>query len=187
MDITQEEAKESLEAVEEVQKRARKALAHGGGPYYLMLWGVVWFVGYLASQFLSEDISGKIWLVLVGLGLVASTVVGIRISRQVRRKFHDYRIGLFWLALLLYASLAVWAANPTKGEEVAFLITLFVMLGYVVMGLWMWGPLGWIGVGVTAVATAAYLLVPQYFNLVMAILGGGTLFFSGIYILRNWR
>ncbi len=187
MDITKEEARESLEIVEEIQKRTRKALAHGGGPYYLMLWGVVWFIGYLSSQFLSDKISGIIWMVLVSLGVVASIAIGAKISRQVRRKFYDYRIGLFWLALFLYASLTSWALKPTSDEAVAYLITLFVMLGYVVMGLWMWGPLGWIGVGVTAVATVAYALIPQYFNLVMAILGGGTLFFSGYYILKNWR
>ncbi len=187
MDITHEEAKESLKIVEEVQRRARKALAHGGGPYYLMLWGVVWFFGYLGGQFLNEKTSGILWMVLVGLGIVASVVIGAWISKQVRRPLHDYRIGLFWLALLLYANLAVWVAKPVSGEAVAFLITLFVMLGYVVMGLWMWGPLAWIGVGVTVVATIGYLWVPGYFNLIMAILGGGALFFSGSYILRNWR
>ena len=126
-------------------------------------------------------------MVLVGVGIVGSVAIGAWVSRHVRRKFQDYRIGLFWLALLLYASLAVWVAKPTSNEEISFLITLFVMLGYVVMGLWMWGPLGWIGVGVTAVATVAYLLAPSFFDLVMAILGGGVLFFSGLYILKNWR
>jgi hypothetical protein len=187
MDITREEARESLEAVEEVQRRARRALAHGGGPYYMMLWGVIWFVGYLGNQFLSDKASGILWMVLSGLGMLASVAVGAWISRQVRRKLHDYRIGLFWLALLLYAGLTMWAAKPSSGEAGSFIVTLFIMFGYVVMGLWMWGPLGWIRIGVTAVATVAYLWVPGYFDLIMAILGGGTLFFSGFYILQNWR
>ena len=187
MNVTQKEAKESLEMVQEVQRHIRKSVAHGDGPYYLMLWGVIWFFGYLGSQFLDDRTSGMTWIALVSLGVIASIIIGARISRQVRRKLRDYRIGLFWLALFLYAGLTIWVVNPTEDEEVALLITLFVMLGYVVMGLWMWGPLGWIGIGVTALGTIGYLLVPQYFNLIMAILGGGTLFFSGLYILRNWR
>jgi len=30
-------------------------------------------------------------------------------------------------------------------------------------------------------------LAPAYVNLIMALLGGGALFFSGLHIYRTWR
>jgi len=189
MDLTQDEARKSLEEVRRVQARTRRTLAQGAGPYHMMIWGAVWFLGYLGNQFLPDpETAGLVWTVLVVPGMVASALVGGALSRRVRRLYQDVRVGLFWLALLAYSALIIVLAGIASDPPLmSFVIALFAMLGYVVMGLWLWTPLAWIGLGVTAVGTVSYLFIPAYFSLIMALMGGGTLFYSGFYILRSRR
>ncbi len=188
MNVTQDEARESLEAIRQMQARTRRTLGQGAGPYHMMIWGAVWFLGYLGSQFLNEEVAGIVWMGLVVPGMVASALVGGTIYKRVRRLYQDAQVGLFWLALLAYSSLIVVLTGiASKPILMSFIIALFAMLGYVVMGIWLWAPLAWIGLAVTAIGTVSYLLIPSYFCLIMAIMGGGTLFFGGIYIRRNWR
>ncbi len=188
MDITQQEAQSSLETIEAIQRQTRRALAHGGGPFFMIIWGAVWLVGYLASYFLNDRAAGTVWMVADAAGIAASFLTGWWMSRQVRMPGHDARIAIFWLLWLVYAALIVWLTESYANPDLTgVLIAVFAMFGYVVMGLWLWRPLIWVGIGVTILALAIYLLIPDYADLAMAILGGGALIGSGVYIYRNWR
>jgi len=187
MDITREEAEISLTTINRVQAQTRRSVAHGGGPYYLMIWGFVWFWGYLAGQFLSDRTAGIVWLILSAAGVIMSIVVGAVMQKRVRRPFHDARVGLFWLALVAYTALIIWLTGVNDPTRFGLLIAIFAMFGYVIMGLWLWAPLAWIGLAITLLGSISYVLIPGYLNLAMAIMGGGTLFFGGWYMLRHWR
>ena len=188
MNIQQDEAQISLETIERIQQQTRRALAHGGAPFFMMIWGAVWLIGYLGNQYLEPDTAGKLWSGISLLGMVASFLVGWRISGKVRRPGYDTRIGLFWLAWMVYTSLFIWLAGVGPDvTRLSLLIAVSAMFGYVIMGLWLWKPLAWIGIFVTAIAVVSYLFLPDYVNLIMAWVGGGALFFSGLDIYRNWR
>jgi FtsH-binding integral membrane protein len=188
MNVTKDEAQLSLETIERIQRHTRRVLAHSGAPFYLIIWGVIWLFGYLGSQFLDEHTAGMAWMTLDVIGVVASVFVGWWMSRQMRRPGRDARIGLFWLTWLVYGVLIVWLTGVYADLSLLGLfLAVFAMFGYVVMGLWLWRPLLWVGVGITILAIAAYLLLPNFLDLAMAILGGGTLIVSGLYIYRNWR
>ncbi len=154
----------------------------------MMVWGAVWFFGYLGNQFLDTDTAGMLWTALVIPGTIASAWVGRTIARKIRWPSHGTRFALFWLALLAYSGLVISLAGiAAKPMLMKLIIALFAMFGYVTMGLRLWAPLAWIGAAITVISTVSYLLIPSYFCLIMALLGGGTLFFSGLYTLRNWR
>ncbi len=188
MNMTRNEAQQSLETIHQVQREIRRTLAIGGAPFYMMLWGAIWFLGYLGSHFLPPKTAGDLWGALVAMGFILSFVIGWKLSTKVRTPGYDARIGIFWLLWIIYTFLIVWLggfdSNPTL---MSLFISIMAMFGYVVMGLWLWTPLTWIGLGVTVIIVLAYILVPAYINLVMAVLGGGVLFFSGLYIYRSWR
>ncbi|MFQ5615402.1 MAG: hypothetical protein ACE5GO_02950 [Anaerolineales bacterium] len=187
MNITPDEAQQSLSAIQQVTTQTRRAVAHGGGPYFMFIWGGVWFLGFLTSHFLaSAALLGGIWTTLSGLGMVATFLTGARLGRRVHGPL-GARIGLFWLALTGYGVLWVWLTRPTSGEQMSMMIVTIAMFGYVVMGLWLGGIFAWVGLGTTALALLGYFLFPTYFNLWMAFLGGGALVGSGVYILRRWR
>ena len=71
--------------------------------------------------------------------------------------------------------------------QTSVVVSVMAMFDYVVMGLWMWTPMVWIGTGVTVILVLTALLAPSYVDPVMAFLGGGTLVALGVYIYRQWR
>lgn len=186
MKVSAPEARQALEAVRAVQERTRRALALAGGGEILMIWGVVWLVGYLGGYVFSYSVAGRIWAVVDVLGVLATLAV---VARS-RHRFADPlgpRIGALWLCLAVFAGLWIWVAAPSTGAEVGFLAATFAMFGYVVMGLWLDLVFLVVGLAVTAIATASFLWFRPDFDLWMALLGGGTLFGSGLYVLRRWR
>ena len=96
-----------------------------------------------------------------------------------------------WLAhgvlLFCYGVLWIWIARPTSGLEIGVFASTIAMFGYVVLGLWIDLIFLWIGLGVTVLTVGGYLFLPEVFDLWMGVLGGGTLFLSGVYIHRSWR
>lgn len=186
MEVTQEEARQALADIEIVRRQARRAVAYGGAPYYSMLWGAIWFLGFLGSQFLPYEASGLVWAGLSSLGGLLSLLSGIRLGLRVRSPL-SARIGLFWLSLLVYGALWIYLARPADGALVSLFISTLAMFGYVVMGLWLDNSFVWLGLGITILALIGYFGVRPYYSLWMALLGGGALFGSGLYILRRWK
>jgi hypothetical protein len=190
MQISPDEAEESLAAISSMRKRMRHAVANGGAHYFLILWGVVWFLGFLGSHFFTDRIAGYVWMALDILGGLASWGMGMLLSRRFRNTSTSAtsgRIGLFWLALFAYCNLTVWIAWPLDGRQLAMIIIIFAMLGWIAMGFLLSISLIGLALFVTALAFGGYYLLPDYFYLYMALLGGGTLIGSGFYIRFRWR
>jgi hypothetical protein len=123
------------------------------------------------------------------LGGVLSAVVGARMNRRVRSPSaasSGKRIAWFWLLLFFYCVAAIYVAWPVDGMKIAMFITLFVMIGWMAMGLLLsFVSIKW-GLAITALALIGYFLLPDFFYLLMAILGGGGMIALGIYIRYRW-
>ena len=166
------EAHESLEIVRQATELTRQAVARAGTGYMLIIWGIVWLVG------------GYLWLVLDVFGIVGTAVVILKSRSQVRST-HGKKIGIFWLILFVYGALIFWIAGPIQGDNYLLFITILVSFGYVVMGLWFSPPLLYIGLSITALALVGWQLIPAYLGAWLALVGGGGLIASGIFILRG--
>ncbi len=186
MNVSRHEAQETLKIIEDVAAQMRKAVAYGGAPYYMILWGAIWSLGFLSSHFLVADYQGWNWLTLVALGTAISAYLGFRTRARVRVKT-EVRFMLLWVAVMLYSMIWMWIARPSSPEQASLLIVTFMMFGYVVIGLWMERVFAWVGLSVTLFGLIVYLLIPEFYNLSMAFLGGGTLMLGGFYILRRWK
>ncbi len=186
MTISPSEAEEALAAVRAVSQQMRRALNAWGFAYYLIVWGLIWLIGFSCSQFLPAAVVGYLWLAidLVGSGL--SVYLGLRMGRTFRSPIGS-RVGLFWIALLAYGFLGMWFVHPANPYEGTLLLIIVLMFGYVVMGLWVEPRLVWLGLFVTALALVGYFALPAIFFILMAVLGGGSMLGTGLYILRNWK
>jgi hypothetical protein len=150
---------------------------------------VVWLVGFLNSQFLPNQIAGYVWMGSDILGGLVSAIIGIRMNRGVRSSApttSGKRIAFFWLLLFFYCVAAVAVAWPTGGKQLAMFIVLFVMVGWLAMGLLLSFASVWPGLAITALALIAYFLLPGSFYLWMAVLGGGGMIALGLYIRSRW-
>lgn len=194
-ELAREDAQQSLAQVEEVAKRTRTMLAYRGGDTLFVLWGIIWVVGFTVSQFIPPA-SLWAWGTLVPVGVLVTLLV----SRQpVPVKSPDTRrltrrIGLMWVLLFLYVDL--WVALlwpflqpswPAFSRHFCAVATTVPMFAYVVMGLWLDNCMVWLGLGITALTVIGLVLVPAWFFLWMAVMGGGTLIATGLIIRRRWR
>jgi hypothetical protein len=186
MNVSPQEAQESLQAVRKAASQMRHSVAAGASPYYLILWGATWMVGYSLNYLIPSWHAGIVWLGLVTIAGAITWLLSYRFRSKIRLSGGE-RIWQFWLFLWLYATLWWWIAWPTEPNQGSLLIVTVVMFGYVILGLWTDRTLTWVGLIVTALSMAGYYLLPDYFSLWMAFLGGGTLIGSGLYIRRAWK
>ncbi len=186
MSMTPEEAQASLQAIQQITCQTRRTLYQQAG-YFPIIWGLVWAAGFLGYQFLRPLSASIIWIALLMLGGVTSGIVGARIGQQVRSP-GDARIGIFFAVLIGYAYLWVWIARPLSLMQVELLLTLAIMFGMIVTGLWVRVSFPiLLGIGVSVLAVVGYYALPAYFGIWMAIVTGGSFIGSGVYQLRCGR
>jgi hypothetical protein len=185
MNVSPSEAEEALAAIHTMEQKTRQSIASSGASITLIVTGIVWLVGFMATQFLSGAIVAYIWIGVSILGCALGAVLGIRMGKRVRSPATvpmAKRIGLFWLFLVLYGIAAIAVARPTDGKQVTMLVILFILFGQLSMGLLLSFSSVWWALPVTALALAGYFLRPDIFYLWMAILGGGGMIALGLYI-----
>lgn len=180
------EAQLALDQIRLAAEQTRRAVARSGIGWIFVIWGCVWFVGYLGNQFLGGARAGMLWFALDILGGITTAIVGMRTRRRVRTAY-GWRVAGVWLALMAYIGLLVWIAWPMPPERTVVFVTVAISFGYVFVGLWLSPVLLWTGLALTALAILGWLLMPAYLGYWIAFLGGGGLVGLGIYILRAWK
>ena len=189
MDISPDEAEEALRAIQSVTQKTRRSIANSGAYIFLIITGMIWLVGFLATQFLTGDIVAVIWIGMSILGSALAVLLGSRMNRRVRSPsttLYAKRIGTFWLLLIFYSLAAIAIARPTDGKQMTMFIVLFIMLGQMAMGLLFSFSSTWWALPITALALVGYFLLPEFFYLWMAILVGGGMIALGLYIRLKW-
>ena len=189
MDISPNEAEEALAAIQRMTQKTRHSIASSGAHIFLIITGIIWLVGFLSTQFLTGQIVGYIWTGMSLLGTAVAILLGSRMGRRVRNPSFNasaMRGGTFWLLLVFYAIAAIAVARPTDGKQVTMLIILFTMVGQSAMGLLLSFSSTWWALPITALALVGYFLLPGFFYLWMAILGGGGMIVLGLYIRYRW-
>jgi len=189
MNVSPSEAEEALATIQTMMKKTRRAISSSGAYVLLIVWGVIWLLGFLGSQFLPKETASFAWMVLDITGGILSAVLGIRMNRGVRRSApttSGKRIAIFWLLLFFYCIAAVAVSWPVDGKQLAMYIILFVTVGWVAMGLLLSFASVWWGLAMTVLALVGYFLLPDIFYILMGILGGGGMIALGFYIRYKW-
>ena len=193
MTLTPDEARGMLADIDQIAKRMRNTLAASALAPNLMIWGLVWGVGFVCAYHWPEK-ANLGWIPFVGVGLLLSMIVGMRQHRQ-RLVLSDgerkmgWQLMWFWLTIFSYATAMALILHPTDGRDFVAIFVMFSMMAYVIMGLWLRSAvLIFVGVLVSAATLAGrFMFDPQHFLLWMAAFGGGGLFFPGVYVYWRWR
>lgn len=189
MNISPNEAEEALAAIQAVMQKTRRAIATSGAYKFLILWGIIWLLGFINSQYLPNQTASYVWMGLDIIGGILSAIIGIRLNRGVRSSLpttSGRRIAFFWLLLFFYCVAAVSVAWPVDGKQLAMFIIFFMTVGWIAMGLLLSFASAWWGLGLLILALIGYFLFPSIFFLWMAILGGGGMIALGIYVRNRW-
>lgn len=189
MNISRNEVEEALAAIQTMTQKTRHSIASGSAYISLIITGVVWLIGFTATQFLTAPLIVWIWVVTSVIGSALATFMGIRAGKRVHiasAAFTGKRILTFWVLLVLFAAAIIAVARPTDGKQITLFIILFAMIGQMGMGLLLSFSATWWTVPVAAVALLGYFLAPDWFYLWMGLLGGGVMIALGLYIRYRW-
>ena len=192
MDINDQQAKESLEMIQQTTEKTKKALTSCDSSPWLLLWGGLWIVAYTTCHFYLQHAT-LIFTVMSIIGGIGSGVIGWWYKTRGPIKTDSKnplgkKIFWFWLSLFVYMAILLVLLSPFNGLQFNAVIVTTVMFAYVVMGLFYECPfLTIIGIFVTAITLLAYYAFPAYYCLWLAACGGGALLATGVYIRLKWR
>ena len=189
MNISHDEAEESLKAVQTMMQKTRRSISSSGAYLFLVFTGLIWLIGFTATQFLSPEITRNIWVISSIAGSAAAFFVGSRNDKRVRSastSMYAKRIILFWLFLAMMCVACIVIAQPGDPKQVIMLITLFIMIGQLGMGLLFSFSTVWWVLPITVLSLIGYFLLPQFFYLWMGVLVGGGMTILGLYIRFRW-
>jgi uncharacterized Tic20 family protein len=192
MNVTNDDAVQSLAQVEQTMAKTRKAVAAAYSSPLLILWGLLWVAAYTATHFYLKY-AAIIFGVMAGVGLLGSFFVWPRVKRKLPIKTPteeklNWRIGGLWWSLLIYVFIWLSIFSPVNGMQINAFICTAVMFAYVIMGLWFAAYfMVWLGLAVTATTLVGFYLLPSYYCLWMAFTAGGLLLGTGLYIHVRWR
>ena len=180
MSYSPEEASASLQAVDAMEQRAKTLRGYEQVAPYLFLWGIIWIVGYSASDVYPHR-AGAIWLALNMLGVFADLVVGQRmqISGSYRSRYLAVVISAF-----LFAGATYFVMRPTSAQQLNAFPALLVSFVYILMGIQRGARLAIAGIALAMLTLLGFTLMQEHFALWMASVGGTTLLLTGFWLRR---
>lgn len=186
MNISPEDAAQALQEIEASRVAMRRTIRSHRGHLFLWLWGFVWIAMSVLFWIDARRFQNAAYVISVA-GIVGSLAIGMVQNRQIRSPI-DKRFVAVCGTLLLFGY-AVWPVffGGLASYKAAFgYSTLLWMQLYIVGGIWFDSYLLWVGLAVSALILAGFLLVPAFFW-GSTILCGAVLVGSGFYVRYFWR
>jgi len=183
MPLTPNEAADALRDIEQTGRRSGEAFGYRISAPYLVIWGVVWIVGYSGTD-LAPRYSGILWSSLIILATAINLFVGYRVSYHagMGRKGNGWRYGalvaVFWLFLIATYTVFGEAGPRQQGAFVPLAIAAI----YAGTGLWTGLRFVVLGGTVAALTLLGFFYVHEHFYLWMAVVGGGGLVLAGLWM-----
>jgi hypothetical protein len=178
MVLSPQDAAVALHDIEAAQARSAKLHGYTRGSPQLLLWGVLWAIGYGLNDFFPAY-SGAIWGAVVPIGLIGGFVALRGTGHEV-----GWRYGAVALTLFAFFAAAFFVLWPISPRQSAALIPLVVAASYVIAGIWRGPRYVTTGIAVAALTLAGFVLLKQHFFLWMAGVGGASLILAGIWLRR---
>lgn len=192
MNVTRDEAARALEEIGQAGGRMHRLSLYADLAPMLMLWGLLWFVANLVTEF-RPALSGRTWLAAMAIGFPLTLWGTVRHARRagarIRQAGGDPKALGTRMALLGVVGWGFFASiyaitlpvGPRQGN--AF-ISLFVAFAYALGGVWGGWRLMAIGVATAAAVLFGYFELQQHFFLWMGVVGGGALLAGGLWLRK---
>lgn len=186
MSISPADAQSALSDVDATQARVHNAIAYHHAAPHLILWGVIWVIGYVASGLSGGLADGWVWLALVILGAVGSFALGMRSYRASGERFgsrYEAVTAPAAAAMIFVFFLATFSVFRSN-EPAAYLLFPALVTGliYTVLGMVRMHRMMAIGAAIMLFSYAGYLFFAPYLAFWIAAVGGGGLIVSGLWL-----
>jgi hypothetical protein len=179
MSLSSKEAAETLSDVERTAQRSAQAFSYRNTSPHLILWGVVWLIGYAGTD-LRPAYWHEIWLVLIVSAIVIAMVLGHGIRGRSDTANSWRVLGLMAVVSTFIAATCaiMW---PVSGMQFGAFAPLLTGAVYAGLGLWVGTRYVMLGVSIIALTLVSYFYLPGHFLLCMAAVGGGGMILAGFW------
>lgn len=183
MGISKTEAASALTDIESAAFRSRLLKGyHTAGPI-LMVWGVVWAVGYSAMGLLAPDRWGLIWLVLDVVGVVATILLARRGKGKGEAKARSgWKIMAGVLSVTAFYAATFALSQPASKDAALAYPGVVTGLIYAGVGIAFAPRYLWIGAAVFAASLVGFFFFQPWLAFWMAAVGGGGLIVAGLWL-----
>jgi hypothetical protein len=181
MALSTAEAQSALKDIEKTENRAAASQHGRTSAPYLIMWGIIWAIGYSVTA--ARPQLSWIWMTLIAGGVIGSLILGVLQSRTYGRSEFGWRyFGSFALIGVFFAVLGS-IMSPLNYNQLSAFFPLVIGLCYSFIGIW---TKGWrmlpLGLALIALTAVGYFLMPQQFLYWMAAVGGGGLILGGLWM-----
>jgi hypothetical protein len=188
MNISGSDAAAALGVIERTERRTHEAAGYAVASPHLILWGLIWIAGYIASGLLPVGQWGLAWIPLDVFGIGGSIYLGVRAAAYRRPGSATSRTG----ARASLAALAIGAFilslyvvyGVPRPDTILILPALVMGLVYTLVGLFTLQRFAWIGFAIFIASMAGYFLAHPILPYWLAAVGGGGLLLAGLWLRR---
>ncbi len=183
--ITAEQAADALKEVAAAERRSFEAYSYSQSAPYCFVWGVVWLLGYGAQALAPAPTRmwlGWWWLALSITAAIISVLIGQR--QNAGRPGRAWRMGMLVVILWLFNFALFSVLKPQNYLQVGVYYPLLFGSIYAAIGLWLGLRYILVGIFMAASALIAYFYLPDYFFHWMALVGGGSLLLTGLWMRK---
>jgi hypothetical protein len=178
VELSRQEAASALRDIEAAQKRSETLQGYTRSSPHLVLWGVLWVVGYGLTD-LCPQYGRAIWLVITAIGLAGGFAATRRDRNGASWRYAAVALTLAGFFVAIFAVM-----SPVNGRQVAAVVPLAVAAAYILVGIRRGPRFVVTGIAVAALTLAGFFLLKQHFFLWMAGVGGAALILAGLWLKR---
>jgi hypothetical protein len=185
MPMSTQEAADALQDIARTQQRASIFRGYERGAPHLILWGLIWVLGYGICD-LAPAMANPAWLVLDVAGMTGSYLIGRAAVAGKSGVATGYgaRFAALGLTALAFIAATYYIMRPNESAQFGAYPALFVALIYSVIGIWRGSRWAIAGIALGVCTVAGYAFFKEHFMLWMAVVGGGTLILTGLWLRR---
>jgi hypothetical protein len=182
MSLSPAEAQSALKDIERTENRTAASQHARATAPYLIMWGVIWAIGYTASAAAPQ--LSWVWLVLIVAGIAGSVLLSLNQDRALGRgRESSLRYFTSFGVIGIFITALMSIMQPLDVRQVSAVFPLIIGVFYAFIGLW---TKGWrmlpLGLALIALTTLGYFALPDYFVYWMAGVGGGGLILGGLWL-----
>ena len=184
MDISRDDAAQALSDITSTQNRSHALAAYNIAGPILILWGVIWLLGYTAMGLLPPERWGLVWAPADVIGIIATLVFSSRVGKKGGIKGMSWRVIGGMVLVMVFCSALFAMVHPSDLNIYLAFPGLLTGTIYTALGLWRMTRYLWIGVAVIAASMVGFFAFPAILPYWMAVTGGGGLILAGLLFRR---
>jgi hypothetical protein len=160
MTISRDDAAQALSDIASAQGRSHALAGYSAAGPILIVWGVVWLLGYAAMGVVPTAQWGLVWAPADLIGIVATILLSQRANRQAGVKGTTWRI-IGGMVLIAVFCGALFSMVRTSDLHV-YLAFPGLLTGtiYATIGLWRMTRYLWVGAAVIAASLLGFFAFP---------------------------